>query len=135
VIGPRSSCRSATIAVAPVGRDADLLERRLERLRAPRAAGDRVEAVGDPGDLERGLRPVAGVDERRPLALVAELVDPGDRARQRANVAVPEVRHDALEGEDRPVEVVVVDPRPERVEGRRHRPGPAVVERGHCVRR
>jgi hypothetical protein len=59
---------------------------------------------------------------------------------QRPDVSEPEVGQDALEREDDAVEGVVVEARAERVEDRRDRPRPAVVERrvvseAHCVSR
>jgi hypothetical protein len=80
----------------PIGRGAQRLERPGHRGGAARPAYDGVEPVGDAGDLQRGIGTLAVVGERELLALVAQPVDPRDRAGERAHVAVDEVGHDGL---------------------------------------
>ena len=94
-----------------------------------RAGDDDVEAIGDPGELERGRGALAARRDRDPLALIAQAVDPGDRARQRAHVAVAEVGGHRLEREDRRVERVVVDALAQHVEHGGDRARAPAVER------
>ena len=89
---------------------------------------DDVEAIADAGDLERVLNALTAGHHGDPLVVVAQLVDPGDRAGEWPHVAVAEVGRDRLEREDRRVERLVVDPHAQQVERGDDRARPSGVE-------
>ena len=91
-----------------------------------------VEAIGDPGQLERERAALAQGQHADPLALAAQPVDPRDRSRQRPHVAIAEIGGHRRQREQGRVERVMIDPRAQGVEHGGDRPGTTGV--GRAVR-
>ena len=79
----------------PVGRQVEALDHAVE------CRVVELEVLVEAGERERRLAADAAVDQRDPLARVAQMVDPLHAAAQRADVAVPEVGRDGGELEHR----------------------------------
>ena len=82
---------ATSMRIAAVGLDAELRGGVGEGAGVAGAGDDRVEEVGDAGQLERRAGPFAARRDRDLLAALAQFADPGDRAGQRPHVAVAEV--------------------------------------------